>query len=368
MFMTVEVINGGLYSFSDSAARLDSASRATDAYRSSKQNGDGKKEILVEWNKGEKNKMIGYDRNVIHIVNSYDESSDKLLACCPVSKNLRKKWEQPRNFDLMQQMLMGCRELRKKGDGSMRAKAVRHLESWSKYQFVCRCGHCNTSPQPYVDRVLNESASNLNTAKESNHDFHDNDALEEVANIVEEAVAEYMSYGDAKSCCCKLETCLLRASETSNSSKDSSRPNSASAYNTRSRCIPGPELVQDYRLGALEMAMAAAAYSLLLAGATNHLLSVESSLIASASVFWINAGESILGVVKRLRWFTSVEGRSELGCPPETEAQLGVDCCYSRHPITPPREISGLTQEEFMMTCTAYLDCILEVLQKSGHF
>ncbi|KAL5974511.1 hypothetical protein ACLOJK_031176 [Asimina triloba] len=67
----------------------------------------------------------------------------------------------------------------------------------------------------------------------------------------------------------------------------------------------------DNQHDALRLRRAAAACSLLLAGATHHFFSLEASLIASAAHFWTNAGETLLALVSGSSWSAFAKQRSK---------------------------------------------------------
>lgn len=88
-------------------------------------------------------------------------------------------------------------------------------------------------------------------------------------------MADYLSLDDPESCCDKLHRLLTRLNPLHHLS--------IKAYS-----------VLDSAYKARDMRRASCAYSLLLAGATDHLFRNEPSLIVSAAHYWINAGESLV--------------------------------------------------------------------------
>lgn len=99
----------------------------------------------------------------------------------------------------------------------------------------------------------------------------------------------------------------------------------ASAYKTHASDLLAvdPE-VEKLQLEAFSTSRTSAAYSLLLAGATNHLFLFESSLVASAATFWIIAGESLLNLARSPLWKSFAKGGSTVA---EVSSCPSYKCC-----------------------------------------
>ncbi|KAA8537918.1 hypothetical protein F0562_027502 [Nyssa sinensis] len=71
----------------------------------------------------------------------------------------------------------------------LQAKAMRQLELWLKYRFICCCRRCDTWPSTYVDHCLQEiSAVNLNcTNLSSDHNFYRDEAIRMLIDYVDDA-------------------------------------------------------------------------------------------------------------------------------------------------------------------------------------
>ncbi|KAI8556327.1 hypothetical protein RHMOL_Rhmol05G0244400 [Rhododendron molle] len=206
----------------------------------------------------------------------------------------------------------------------LQPKALRHSELWSQYRFICSCQRCSISPPTYVDHTLQEiSAVNCSCANLSS-DHHHLGVDEEItrfSDYVDDAIAEYLKFGNPKSSCEKLENLLVHGLSGGKFETEEEKRKQhfclhplhhlsltayttlASAYKTRASDLLAvdPE-VDKLQLEAFATSRTSAAYSLLLAGATNHLFLFESSLVASAATFWILAGESLLSVARSPVW------------------------------------------------------------------
>ncbi|KAK4859291.1 hypothetical protein QYF36_002859 [Acer negundo] len=199
----------------------------------------------------------------------------------------------------------------------LQPKAMRQAELWSKYQFVCCCKRCTASPPTYVDHTLEEiSAYSLELNLRFDHHFNRDEANQKLTDYMDEVVNEYLSVGDPESCCKKMEHLLNQGllcelSETGEGKVVlnlrlhplhhlalNAYTTLASAYKIRSSDL----LALDSDLEAFNMSRTSAGYSLLLAGATDHLFQSESSLIASAANFWVSAGESLLTLARSSGW------------------------------------------------------------------
>lgn len=130
----------------------------------------------------------------------------------------------------------------------------------------------------------------------------------------EYAISDYLSSGDAKSCCRKIERflCYGDISNKSREQKEAKSPQTlklhplsyhslnayttlASTYKVRASDLLALSYeVERHRLEAIHMYKTSSAYSLLLAGVVNHLFMSEAAIVATAANFWMNAGESLL--------------------------------------------------------------------------
>ncbi|KAG8064469.1 hypothetical protein GUJ93_ZPchr0004g39975 [Zizania palustris] len=84
----------------------------------------------------------------------------------------------------------------------LQIREARLSDLWSKYKFVCSCNRCTALPQPYVDLILNCDARNLNSPE----DAVTGPAIEDLDNVIQQAISEYSFGGDPKSCCDIIET------------------------------------------------------------------------------------------------------------------------------------------------------------------
>ncbi|KAG5549898.1 hypothetical protein RHGRI_015014 [Rhododendron griersonianum] len=205
----------------------------------------------------------------------------------------------------------------------LQPKALRHSELWSQYRFICSCQRCSVSPPTYVDHTLQEiSAVNCSCAKlSSDHRLDIDEEITRFSDCIDDAIADYLKFGNPKSSCEKLENLLIHGLSGAKFETEEEKQKQqfwlhplhhlsltayttlASAYKTRASDLlavdPEGEKLQ---LEAFTTSRTSAAYSLLLAGATNHLFLFESSLVASAANFWILAGESLINVARSPVW------------------------------------------------------------------
>ncbi|CAA6667653.1 unnamed protein product [Spirodela intermedia] len=114
----------------------------------------------------------------------------------------------------------------------------------------------------------------------------------------------------------------------------------ASIYRVRGRGDGGGDAVP----GGPEMARAAAAYALLLAGTTHHLFLSDPSLMATAAHFWVNAGESFLSLTHcpMTGWINLPEFFDTIFLPGE----------------------SSLPWDEFRGTSFKFVDCVSRIASK----
>lgn len=202
----------------------------------------------------------------------------------------------------------------------LQPKAMRQAELWSKYRFLCSCQRCSASPATYVDRILQEIFAVNCDGGFISSDYED-EANERFATRVDDAINEYLTYGNPKSCCEKFEMMLINGilEEQLESKEATSKRQfflhpahylSLNAYTTLSSAYKtqASELLalrsegKSFQLQAFNMHRTSAAYSLLLAGATHHLFLSESSLVVSAANFWTQAGESLVNVARSTVW------------------------------------------------------------------
>lgn len=190
----------------------------------------------------------------------------------------------------------------------LQPKATRHLDLWLKYRFICCCKRCVASPEMYIDYILNCDARNI----DSNHEYFRDADCKELDDFLDQTISEFMSDGSPEACCEKIENLLSKIFQYCQFQEPSTfllhplHYLSLNAYLTLASAyrILGSNMIDTAGLGegdtqeAFKMRRAAAAYSLLLAGATHHLFLSEPSLITSTTVFWVSAGESIMDLVR----------------------------------------------------------------------
>ncbi|KAJ4700987.1 Protein SET DOMAIN GROUP 41-like protein [Melia azedarach] len=261
----------------------------------------------------------------------------------------------------------------------LQPKAMRRAELWSKYQFFCRCERCAASPPTYVDLTLEEiSVSNLgSTSLTSDHNFPKDDANQKLNDYMDEVISEYLSVGDPKSCCKKLENMLIQGlqGELLETKQGKLQLNfrlyplhhlALNAYTTLASAykIRSIDLLAVYSEigGAFDMSRTSAAYSLLLAGATGHLFQSESSVIASAANFWASAGECLLTLARSSAWNLFVKPAS-----PVSISSLEKHKCSNCSLVDRFQVNSFLSQSQntdFQTMSTEILDCITDTTQK----
>jgi len=81
---------------------------------------------------------------------------------------------------------------------------ARQSDLWSKYKFICSCKRCIASPEPYTDLILNCDARDLDKAE----DTVTTPTIEDLGDILEQAISEYTSNDDPKACCDMIESML----------------------------------------------------------------------------------------------------------------------------------------------------------------
>lgn len=133
----------------------------------------------------------------------------------------------------------------------------------------------------------------------------------------------------------------------------------SSAYRIRANnMLPLDAGNQDNELEAFELSRAAAAYALLLAGATHHLFSFDSSLIASAAHFWVSAGKTLLSYLGSPTWISSLgQCNSSSECMPLDNLKQDTDSYHSLH----AKEEGALSWHRFDATCRGFTNCISRI-------
>lgn len=147
------------------------------------------------------------------------------------------------------------------------------------------------------------------------------------SDYMDDAIANYLQYNNPKSSCDKLENLLTHGLSGGKFETEEEKRKQqfwlhplhhlsltayttlASAYKTHaSDLLAGDPEAEKLQLEAFNMNKISAAYSLLLACATNHLFLFESSLVASVATFWISSGESLLNVARSPVWTMYARG------------------------------------------------------------
>ncbi|KAG8389824.1 hypothetical protein BUALT_Bualt01G0018600 [Buddleja alternifolia] len=166
----------------------------------------------------------------------------------------------------------------------------------------------------YTDLLQPKAHSSVNPYSQDmiDQDSYKDNKLEKLMESFDDAITDYLSSGDPKSCCEKLENLLIHG-HLSNEAKAHQKLKlhpfhhlSLNAYTTLASAykVQASDLlalnhdIERYKHEAFNMFKTSVAYSLLLAGAAHHLFMFESALVASVANFWINAGESLLSLAK----------------------------------------------------------------------
>ncbi|XP_010930962.1 protein SET DOMAIN GROUP 41 isoform X2 [Elaeis guineensis] len=251
----------------------------------------------------------------------------------------------------------------------LQPKAMRHLDLWSKYRFVCCCERCSALQEMHIDRLLNCYPRDLDLDNSDGGDA----GCEELADMLDQAISDYTSGDDPEACCYKLESMLSGSYENKmfqaeNTSESEFRLHPchhlslnayiilASAYRTCANSVLTSGLGENNNVEFIKMARAAAAYSLLLAGATHHLFLSEPSLIATTTHYLISAGESILSLVQSPTWgSTGLRfNKSEI--------------CWAVHHSPNGKDGSALRWDNFKAAPMRFLGCISSILLHSWPF
>lgn len=176
-----------------------------------------------------------------------------------------------------------------------------------------------------ISIVQEISIVNLDSSS-SNISFYIDKATQRLTEYVEDAISHYLSIDDPESCCEMLEHVLAQGlpdeqleckegkSKTSywlhplHNLSLNAYTTLGSAYKTRASDLLALFSETDEHLfEAFNMSRISVAYSLMLAGAAQHLFHHETSLIASVANFWISAGESLLTFARSSAWSEFVE-------------------------------------------------------------
>ncbi|KAM7252930.1 hypothetical protein ACFE04_025548 [Oxalis oulophora] len=257
----------------------------------------------------------------------------------------------------------------------LQPKLMRQSELLSKYQFACCCTRCSSSPPAYVDHVLQEiSAITLDMKSlDFSHKFNNDDVAKLLANYIDEAITEYLSDGDPESCCDKLENMIAQGLPSDLLPTLEGTPQltfrlhpfhhlSLNAYTTLSSAykIRASDFKATY---TKEHYRASAAYSLLLAGATNFLFCSESSLIVSLANFWASAGESLLTLARSSEWIPPANGESLTSSLGSLKAQNCCSCSLIRR----CESIFSSSQTEnadFETISREFHNCVMKISRK----
>ncbi|CAN6228095.1 unnamed protein product [Urochloa humidicola] len=233
----------------------------------------------------------------------------------------------------------------------LQTKEARRSDLWLKYKFICSCNRCIASPEPYVDLILNRDARDLNKPE----DAVATPTVEDLDDDLQQAISEYSLGGDAKACCDMIESMLSENLMRVHKGELSGRKQIlhplhrvcltaymalASAYRFRFLSLKTDSLRGEKGDGLFRMGKAAAAYSLVLAGATNHLFLSECSFVMPLSHFLIGAGQSLFFLVES----TKGEMRQYL-----SEAKFTFPSCPENS-----AKHDSLKYSEFRSTCEGF--------------
>ncbi|KAH9691765.1 protein SET DOMAIN GROUP 41 [Citrus sinensis] len=266
-------------------------------------------------------------------------------------------------------------------------QGMRQSELWSKYQFVCHCRRCSASPPSYVDMALEETFSSNPefSSLSSDYNFLKDEANQKLTDWMDEVTSEYLLVGDPESCCQKLENILTQGlqGELLESEKVKIQLNlrlhplhhlSLNAYTTlasayKIRSIDLLALNSDIdgqQLDAFDMSRTSAAYSFLLAGATDHLFRSESSLIAASANFWASAGESLLTLARSPGWKLFVKPESPMSTSSPENHECSNCSQVDRFQVNP--FLSQSQNADFQIICNEFLACITNMTRKVWGF
>lgn len=163
------------------------------------------------------------------------------------------------------------------------------------------------------------SVSNMESVSfNSDDNFLMDEANQKLNDYMDEVISQYLLADNPESCCKKLENMLMQGLQVEQSESKAGKlqlnfrlhplnyvslnayTTLASAYKIRSiNLLSLCSDTDECHWESFDMSKTSAAYSLLLASATDHLFQSESSLIASAANFWVSAGESLFTLGRR---------------------------------------------------------------------
>ncbi|KZV58225.1 protein SET DOMAIN group 41 [Dorcoceras hygrometricum] len=203
---------------------------------------------------------------------------------------------------------------------------MRQEELWLKYLFCCCCKRCSVPHSTYVDRALQmvSATNHCRSNMISDHELYKDEEIKKLMETFDEAIGIYLSFNDPERCCEKLETLLTYGDIEEENLKPEEeklleKPKlhlfhhlSIDAYTTLTSAykVRASDLLSvdshaiEHGLQGFDMYKTSAAYSLLVAGVSDHLFMFESSLVASVANFWTAAGESLLSL-SGLKWWDS---------------------------------------------------------------
>lgn len=188
-------------------------------------------------------------------------------------------------------------------------------------------------------------------------------AIEDLGDILQQAISEYTSNDDPKACCDMIESMLsnnlvsgLKQEEISGR-KHILHPlhhicltaymTLASAYRFRALSLEAVCLDGENTDDFFRMAKASAAYSLVLAGTTHHFFLSECSFMIPLSHFLLNTGQSLLYLVE------SMNGKTKRNI---SEAR----CRFSSCPVSSTKNDSP-PYREFRSTCEGFAKQMLSL-------
>ena len=219
----------------------------------------------------------------------------------------------------------------------------------------------------------------------------DKDKVTELlTEYINDAVADYLSVGDAQSCSEKLERLLTRGVLNEQSECDKERAQStywlhplhhlslnayttlASTYKTRANDMLANVSEMNGNLrDAFDMSRISAAYSLLLAGATNHLFRHEPSLMVSAANFWASAGESLVAFSRNQAWsefmpVSNISSKTKYQICPKCPLHniSGTNPCYGQ--VNRYADFENVSRQ-FLDCMTCYAQNVWRPLVRSCH-
>ncbi|KAJ8531283.1 hypothetical protein K7X08_026717 [Anisodus acutangulus] len=269
----------------------------------------------------------------------------------------------------------------------LQPKVMRLSELWSKYRFSCCCKRCRGMPTTYIDHCLQEILiSNLDCSNMASGDnFVGDHVMEKLMDYLNDAIDDFLSFNNPKSCCEKLEILLTQDHDEVVLKRNGENLRllfrlyplhhvSLHAYMTLSSAykVSVSELLaldpesDEHQTEPFSMSRKSAAYSLLLAGATQHLLESESSLIVPASNFWTTAGETLLSLVRSSTWNLFSRGR-HVGEISLSSCRICSKCTLLdrfRDKFTDSHDENA----EFAELTRQFLDCVTDITPKIWGF